>query len=239
MIKLLFKFIFRQVDKFEFFMEPMRSKRHYGRNLYNVMKERAVNSSADFVEEHLTSSLIFRKRENIQDYTIKKLLGQYKNGMCLEFGVAGGYSLNRMSKKLTNMKFYGFDSFEGLAEDWLGTDVQKSTFSQKGKLPNVNANVTLVKGWFDKTLSEFISNNDMGNIRLIHIDADTYEATSIIFTQIGPHIQKGLFILFDELIGYPNWQNGEYKALIEAKEKFGFNYRYIAFTTEQALIEII
>lgn len=48
-----------------------------------------------------------------------------------------------------------------------------------------------------------------------------------------------MFILFDELIGYPNWQNGEFMALGEAKEKFSFNYRFLAFSSEQALIEIV
>jgi len=239
MLNILFKYLFRQVDKFEFFMEPMRSKRYYSRNLFNVLKERAVNSSADFVEQHLSSSLIFRKRENIQDYASEKLINKYSNGKCLEFGVAGGYSINRISKKLHNMKFFGFDSFEGLSEDWIGTDVKKNTFSQQGKLPKVNSNVTLIKGWFHETVPVFISNNEMSDVRLIHIDVDTYEASTIVFKAIGPHIRKGLFILFDELIGYPNWHNGEYKALIESQKMFGFEYRYIAFTTEQALIEII
>jgi hypothetical protein len=239
MINMLFKFLFRQVEKFEFFMEPMRSKRHYSRNLYNVIKERAVNSSADFVEQHLTSSLVFRKREIIQDYTVEKLIENYSFGKCLEFGVATGYSINRISKKLNNFDFYGFDSFEGLVEDWVGTDVKKKAFSQQGRLPKVHSNVTLIKGWFNETLPPFLSENDMSDVRLIHIDSDTYESATIVFKEIGPYLRSGLFILFDELIGYPNWKNGEYKALIEAQKTFGFEYRFLAFTTEQALIEIV
>ena len=61
-----------------------------------------------------------------------------------------------MSKKLKNRKFYGFDSFEGLQEDWYGTWMPKIFFAQKVKLPKVPKNVKLIKGWFINTVPDFM-----------------------------------------------------------------------------------
>ena len=38
----------------------------------------------------------------------------------------------------------GFDSFEGLREDWAGTDVEKGHFNLDGKIPKLNKNVIQV-----------------------------------------------------------------------------------------------
>ena len=43
-------------------------------------------------------------------------------------------------------------------------------------------------------------------------------------------------ILLDEHHGYPNWQNGEFKALNEVLGPD--EYRYLAFSAQQAVIRI-
>ena len=61
------------------------------------------------------------------------------SGLWLEFGVATGRTINIISSKTTN-KVYGFDTFQGLPEDW--DDHQaKGVYSQDGVLPKVNSNV--------------------------------------------------------------------------------------------------
>ena len=45
-------------------------------------------------------------------------------------------------------------------------------------------------------------------------------------------------MLFDKLLAYPNWRNGEYKALIESAETLQFDYKFIAFGKHNALVEI-
>ncbi len=39
-------------------------------------------------------------------------------GLVLEFGVSRGTTINHIAKKLPNQTVYGFDSFEGLPEEW-------------------------------------------------------------------------------------------------------------------------
>ncbi|MGH9366143.1 MAG: hypothetical protein ACRD3M_00530, partial [Thermoanaerobaculia bacterium] len=77
----------------------------------------------------------------------------------LEFGVYRGASIRYWSGALKHpdAKLHGFDSFEGLPEDF---DVigpyPKGTFSTKGAVPIIDdARVRFFKGWFDKILPSY------------------------------------------------------------------------------------
>ena len=238
MKKYLLKFLFL-INKADAILGAQRMRRSPRRNLHNILWERASVQSADFVEAHLGNVLIFQAKENMWNYVGKILNEDEHDGVCMEFGVAGGTSINWISNLLPNYKFVGFDSFVGLKEDWTGHHATKGAYSQNGVLPKVNKNVVLVKGWFDETLPKYINENGIENLRFVHIDGDTYEAAVAVFNELGNYLKPGMFVLFDELLGYPNWQNGEYKALYEAQSKYGFNFQYRAFSSEQALIEII
>lgn len=218
-----------------------RSAHRSSTRLQNIIWERASKESADFVEESLHDCLVFRSIQEIWKYVVKKIGERFDKGVCLEFGVAGGKSINFFSKSLPGLSFFGFDSFFGLKEDWKGTWVAKGHFSRSGVPPKVNKNVGLVSGWFDRTIPVFLAKNPelISDLCFIHIDCDTYDATKTVFFELGEHIKPGMFILFDELIGYPNWKNGEFKALNEARSKFGFSFEYRAFSSHQALIEIL
>ena len=203
------------------------------------MWERAINQSADFVEKELGNSLFFENKLKMWNYSIQLVKDKYEKGICLEFGVAGGNSINLFSKQMPNFQFIGFDSFVGLKEEWFGHHATKGTYSQDGVLPTVNSNVKLLPGWFHETIPLFIKQNNLDDLCFIHIDGDTYEAAKTVFDELGSFLKPGTYILFDELIGYPNWQNGEYKALMESQKKFNFSFKFRAFTTNQALIELI
>jgi len=239
LIKLILRKFLSSLDDIDSYIGARRVRRSPKRSLHNVLWERATQQSADFVEEFLPHSMIFISKEDMWAYVSKKIHDRYEGGVCVEFGVAGGTSINFISARLPKFKFFGFDSFEGLAEDWVGHHATKGAYSQNGNLPIVNENVSLVKGWFSDTIQPFINSVDENDLRLIHIDSDTYEAAEIVFNNIGDKIKSGCLILFDELIGYPNWKNGEYRALEEAQRKFNFKYKFLAFSSEQALIEIL
>ena len=76
-------------------------------------------------------------------------------GLNLEFGVFSGETINHMAKLRPDMKFTGFDSFEGLPEDMDTGEklVPAKVFDRGGEPPEVEDNVTLVKGWFDDTIN--------------------------------------------------------------------------------------
>ena len=133
---------------------------------------------------------------------------------------------------------YGFDSFEGLREDWVGTNVPKGTFNLNKKIPKLNKNVIPVSGWIQDTLAPFLEKHKP-EINFVHIDVDTYETTKFVLTKIKPYLVKNCLIAFDELYNIPGWEVGEYKAL---KEIFNdTEYKYVCFCIDgpQATIQVI
>ena len=179
------------------------------------------------------------------------LLESIKNcsieGIVCEFGVLKAKTLNLIAKNFLNQKVYGFDSFEGLPEDWHLTD--ENVF-EKGRmkidsLPKVNSNVELVVGWYHKTIPEW-KKTFKDNIKFIHIDCDLYSSTSTIFEQLNNQIVDGTVIQFDDfynwknLSNYTKWQQGIYKALLEWTEKFNRKFTVIGRSNHvQTTIKII
>jgi len=120
----------------------------------------------------------------------------------LEFGVAGGKSMRRIAERFPNpnSKFVGFDSFEGIPEDW--KDKPRGSFSMKGKPPLMtDRRVSFVKGWFQNTLPVFLAALDrtQENPVLVHYDADLYSSTLFILSTLWFHIPEYYF-MFDEFM---------------------------------------
>ena len=144
----------------------------------------------------------------------------------LEFGVASGRTINYISQ-FTKDTVYGFDSFEGLPETWR-EGLEKGAFSRNGVLPLVNANVELIKGWFNETLEEFMKTHDK-KISFIHMDADLYSSTKYIFDTLKGNIDKDCVIVFDELVNYPGFDGdkGELRAFYEFITENKVDYEWI------------
>lgn len=208
----------------------------YRLSVYKLLKERAIADSATYAEQHLTTAMIFAKDEALWNYAASA--AGLQGGAILEFGVFKGRSINHFADLFKDQTLHGFDSFEGLAEDWTGYHLPKGTFNLDGNLPQVKPNVTLHKGWFDKTLPPFLAQED-APIRLCHIDCDTYESSLYVLQQVAARLVKGSIIVFDEYYGYPNWRFGEYRAWQEVCAEKGLTYRYIAFSDMQVAVEIL
>ena len=217
--------------------------------IFNIPKKHINNSFENYKEESMQrcydhfkkyfSEAIFVPFKEIRKYAINEALtnsDKSKNLYYLEFGVFSGKSINFFSNFVNEI--YGFDSFQGLREDWQGFDVQKVTFDLDGKIPNLNKNVIPVRGWVQDTLEKFL-NEKKPAINFVHMDLDTYPSSRFVLEKIKPHLVKGSIILFDELYNFAGWETGEYKAL---KEIFDDNeYKFIAFSKDnhQAIIKII
>lgn len=105
------------------------------------------------------------------------------------------------------------------------------SFDQNGRLPNVPANVKLVDGFIEDTLPKFISENSIGSISFIHIDADTYSPAKVILLELKSFMRAGTIILFDQLCGYPNWRSHEYRALTEVFDDS--EYEFLGFASNK------
>ncbi len=165
------------------------------------------------------------------DYVLQNKLIQYNDkSLILEFGVYHGNTINNISNYISDIPVFGFDSFEGLPEKWERTDnmnfFDKGFFSRNGILPNVNKNVMLIKGWFNETLPEFIKNNNKP-VSFIHIDCDLYSSTKCIFENLKEYISNDCIFVFDELVNYGGYENGELKAFYEFVTENNIIFEYI------------
>lgn len=205
-------------------------------DLHRILWSRAAATSADYVEPKLNSALLFSEREGLWDAALSYATAE---GLFAEFGVFEGVSINYFAKKLEykNIRIYGFDSFEGLKEPWYGTDAAISAFDRGGELPDVLSNVELVAGWFDHTLPAFLAAHQE-KVSFLHMDADTYESTHLVLDLLKDRIGQGTVIVFDEYLGFPNWQNGEFRAWQEFVAAQRITYAYIGFSLRQAAIQV-
>ena len=118
----------------------------------------------------------------------------------LEFGVAGGESFNWwMTQNINeNSRFYGFDTFTGLPEDF--GPYKKGTFNS-GKIPVIkDSRGTFFQGLFQQTLPGFLKSFDNTKKTVLMMDADLYTATLFTLTSFAPFLKKGDIILFDEFV---------------------------------------
>lgn len=155
--------------------------------------------------------------------------------LILEFGVWRGESLTWLAQNSLQV-VHGFDTFTGLQEDWAGAH-PKGHFAVNS-LPKVPSNAKLVVGRAQETLPKFLQEHKE-DIRLVHFDMDTYQSTLDVLRLLRPRLVPGSVIVFDELMGYSMWQQGEYRAWSEFVEEAQVSYRYFATTGVQAGIEIL
>jgi len=155
-------------------------------------------------------------------------------GDYLEFGVATGNSLIAAVRtaeryRLPKMRFYGFDSFEGLPPS-KGIDTYvnqypegKHAFSleyvkNEFKKEKVGLDkVTFIKGWYEETLtSERTKRLPLKKAAIIWMDADLYESTRVSLDFITSYVEDGTILYFDDWLAFRgNPKYGEQKAFEE------------------------
>lgn len=201
----------------------------------------ARETSAKFVYSKLSSAEIHLEREDLYRY-IEAEFPKLPPGLFLEFGVWKGGTINRWARNLPSVavggKIFGFDSFKGLRNSWSYPGLGKGAFNLSGKKPaNIDApNVQIIEGWIEETLLPFLNTHNY-QATFIHFDLDVYEPTKYALDLLSSRLNRGCLILFDELIGFPGWEFGEFKALNETLPDNKFEY--VAFTNRQALIKIL
>lgn len=205
-----------------------------GPSVIDELHRRSIADSADYAARHMAHALTFKTRPALWDFALAKAPA---SGLCAEFGVWNGGSINHFARRLAPRRVHGFDSFEGLAEDWAGAACPKGTFDRGGVMPPVEANVTLVKGWFDATLPGFLAAHPEP-FAFVHVDCDTYPAAKIALSAIAPRLTAGTVIVFDEYFGYRGWREGEHKAWRETAIAFGIEADYVGFSHQQVALVV-
>jgi hypothetical protein len=167
------------------------------------------------------------------------------HGAFLEMGACTGKTINFIAALNPERHIWGFDSFDGLPEQWTRSDlaVPQGTFrvNVEGWMPPVLHNVTLVKGMFQETLPQFKKQVLKSTpIAFLHIDCDIYASTKEVFDQLADNIVSGTVIVFDEFYNYPGAEEHEFKAFQEFLDWTGKKAVYIAYNRyfEQAVVRI-
>jgi O-methyltransferase len=130
-----------------------------------------------------------------------------------------------------NMRFFAFDSFQGLPEpdrvDKQGRDFAKGKFkcTQNAFRDNLVkdgvplSKVVTVPGWFEDTCTEeTIMKYGMRKASIIHVDCDLYVSAKTALDFVKPLLTDGTIIIFDDWYcfrGNPNL--GEQRAFNEWK----------------------
>ena len=217
-----------------------RRRKHPALNLYNriihkyfvhdlssELQVRARQDTADYVQQAMQGALMF-------DDHWKLLLAALSEvpalGLCLEFGVARGDTVNFCARYLaeTGREMHGFDSFEGLPEPWTGTTEPRGAFNLGGKLPRVLPNVRLHKGWFNETVPAFLATSN-GPVAFMHIDCDIYSSTKCVLDATADRLQPGAIVAFDEYFNYFGWRQHEFRAWQEIVRERNLRYEYRGF----------
>jgi len=159
----------------------------------------------------------------------------------LEFGVASGTSFRWWIgvNQHPGSRFFGFDTFEGLPEDW--HFFKKGAFSFDTPLLE-DARATFLKGLFQDTVYKFLdsyrSNIDTPEAtRVLHLDADLYSSTLFALTMLAPFLRNGDILLFDEF----NIPNHEFAAWNDFVRSYYIKYEVIGSVNNfyQTAIKVI
>jgi predicted O-methyltransferase YrrM len=204
------------------------------RDLLAAGERDAALSSALWAEEVMPTARVFHDPVSTLEYALS---AAPQGGMALEFGVFAGRSLTVIADARKGENVYGFDSFQGLPEDYR-PHVRQGVFALD-QLPRVEG-AELVVGWFDDTLPVFLATHP-GPVDFLHVDGDLYSSAVTVLDLVGPRLLPGSIVVFDEFFNYPGWQKHEFRAWEEYLARTGTEVAYEAYTSnnEQVVARIV
>lgn len=142
------------------------------------------------------------------------------DGLFMEFGVATGASIKRLAGFVPGV-IYGFDSFEGLPEEWTGRGgMAKGSFRCEPPT-DLPANVRIVKGLFQDTLPGFLEEHPEP-ASFVHIDSDLYSSAIFVLRSLKDRL-NGAIVAFDELYNIPCYEEHEGAALRNFLSESGYS----------------
>jgi hypothetical protein len=179
-------------------------------------------------------------RDALHQHLIRDVIGD-KPVDYLEFGVYKGHTiLNLWSAHHPHpeSRLIGFDSFEGLPEDWKPGHAWggKGTFNAGGIPHTTDPRVQFVKGWFHESIPTFMKTFYPRHRILLHCDADLYSSTMWALFFCSPFIRPGTLLAFDEF----THRDHEFRAFTQWQQTTHHPVRLIAGTDRlhQAVFEV-
>jgi hypothetical protein len=156
----------------------------------------------------------------------------------LEFGVFRGASIAwwATANQMKESRFFGFDTFTGLPEDWGA--LKEGHFTTHGELPMLQDDrVKFVKGLFQDTLDSFLERFRRERRLVVHIDADLYSSTMFVLTRLGTLFKRNDIILFDEFLAW-KYPTHEFRAFCDFAASYRIKYRMVGASDSYARVAI-
>lgn len=173
-------------------------------------------------EHNFRFNRLVRVREAVFGAIVEQVHDQ--RVLYLEFGVFEGAATRYWARELKHpeAQLHGFDSFEGLPEDFdtNGGPHVKGVFDVGGAIPQIDdTRVQFFKGWFDQVLPTYsVPEHD---VLVIIMDADLYSSTIYVLRHLQPHIKPGTFVYFDDM----SRPEHEPRAFDEFMKESGLHFR--------------
>jgi hypothetical protein len=171
--------------------------------------------------------------------------------LLLDLGVWIGWS-TRLISDASGRLVYGFDTFEGLVEDWQIDDqmlIKSGTFSLSEPLAQhliadtgvslhdglpdaLGRKVQFIKGSTYDTLAPFLADRPGAPIKLFHMDLDTYESCLHGLETCKDRFVEGSILVFDEYLV----TNAEMQAFYEFQSRYELEFEYRAWGLEMMVM---
>jgi predicted O-methyltransferase YrrM len=206
-------------------------ERRQRRDMLTVTDQMAVRSAAEFQLREMPRVMPYFDKA---DTLAAALKAAPQEGLYLEFGVHTGGSLRTLVEHAPSGTVFGFDSFEGLPEDWRSQFVA-GTFAVED-VPEVPG-AEIVVGWFDQVLPGFLAEHPE-EVAFLHLDADLYSSTKTVLDALESRLRAGTVVVFDEYFNFPGWQEHEHRAWTEFVERTGIRFDYLGFTADDEQISV-
>ncbi len=195
-------------------------------NLYYLTKFSAwANKNRKIAYNDFPSKWNYKKRYDLYKWVLEKEDLVTTDINYIEFGVAEGHSFRWFLQQNTNpgSRFYGFDTFTGLPEDF--GSYKKGVFNTNNKPPEIiDSRGKFYQGLFQQTLPNFLLELNNSSRNVIMMDADLYSATLYALTTIAPFLKKDDIVFFDEF-AVPTH---EFKAFHDFVQSYHINLKLIA-----------
>jgi O-methyltransferase len=183
-------------------LSPLSNLFLFIRNFNELKKWINKNNDSLLINDYYVFKRDYKKRINLFKTISDHYQLDQKDILYLEFGVASGESFFWWLQNNSNRDsaFFGFDTFEGLPEDWGGYKKGAMSFAATD-VKSKDTRAEFVKGTFQQTLHGFVHDHEVllaKKQKLIHLDADLFSSTIFVLSQLYPFLKKGDIILFDE-----------------------------------------
>ena len=195
-------------------------------NLFYITKFSSwANKNKKITHNDFPSKWDYNKRYDLYKWVIESESLSNPPINYLEFGVADGHSFRWFVQQNNNpeTRFYGFDTFTGLPEDF-GV-YKKGKFDTNNEVPQISdTRVKFFQGLFQQTVPGFLTELNNKKRNVIMLDADIYSATLYVLTTMAPFLKKDDIVFFDEF-AVPTH---EFKAFYDFLQAYYIDLKLIA-----------